>query len=139
MKFIMLVGLPGSGKTHFGNELGFPFFDDLTQNGGVAAIKTAVQGHHVVSVVVSDFSFIFEQARNLAVALLSKEFPGCTFQWEFWENDLQACLANLERRADGRVISQGYMEVISKMYTFPAGCFQLHPVYSPGQVRSHVS
>jgi dephospho-CoA kinase len=47
MRVILLVGLPGSGKSYLGNCLydenpGSIFLDDISQTGGVERIKEAV-------------------------------------------------------------------------------------------------
>lgn len=116
MKFILLVGLPGSGKTHFGNESGLPFFDDITQHGGQDALLGLPEG----SVVISDFGFLFEQVRNNAVDSLLKQFPGSTFEWMVWENNPAACFDNIVRRDDGRNLSLGTLKELSKLYTYPS-------------------
>lgn len=116
MKFILLVGLPGSGKTHFGNESGLPFFDDITQHGGQDTLLGISEG----SVVISDFGFLFEQTRKSAMDSLLKQFPDSTFEWMVWENNPEACFENIKRRNDGRNLNIGTLKELSKLYTYPS-------------------
>lgn len=115
MKFTMLVGLPGSGKTHFGNGLGLPFFDDLTENGGLDALLNLSD-----DAVISDFGFLLETTRKAAVSKLLTQFPDSTFEWVVWENDPEACFKNIVRRNDGRNLSIDTLRVLSKLYTYPS-------------------
>lgn len=114
MKIIMLVGLPGSGKTFFGSRLGFPFYDDLTQTGGLDSIKNAD------TIIISDYGLIFEDIRQKAVQILSIKFTDATFYWIAWENDPMKCYLNILRRDDGRIITYDTIKFDSNRYSYPS-------------------
>lgn len=126
MHIFMLVGLPGSGKTFFGDSLSFPFFDDLSQNGGLDALPPDDD-----FLVISDFGLIFEETRKRAVRLLTEKYGNVSVHWIVWENDPHQCWCNVKERADGRTITEASIHQASKMYTYPqTGCVSFRPVYS---------
>ena len=118
-KFICLVGLPGSGKTHYGKQLGYPFLDDLTQCGGLGALFFLDSPAQFV--LISDFSFIFEDTRNITARTLRENYPDCEIKWVVWENNPDLCWENVQRRNDGRKINKQSLFEISKAYTYPEG------------------
>jgi hypothetical protein len=128
MKIILLVGLPGSGKTTYGRSLGVPFFDDLTQNGGVESLKFERD-----TIAISDFALIFESSRRLAEAILRRHAgEGVEIEYVVWENNPDACWQNIRRRDDGRVLHQGTLETLSRGYEYPKGVkLTFLPVYQP--------
>ena len=123
MKIIMLVGLPGSGKTHYGESLGLPFYDDLTQTGGLKAIEPAD------AIIISDFSLIFKKQRRVAEKVLKTKFPNAKIEYVVWENNPEACWKNIVRRKDTKNIAREFLHFASRHYTSPKKMKELLPVY----------
>lgn len=132
--FKLLVGLPGSGKTHYGRGMGLPFFDDVTQNGGLDwllsfSILSPTLDLDELTVVLSDHGFIFPKVREKVVYFLKSHYRNCKIEWLVWDNDPVTCWENIQRRNDGRVISKGALLADSRDYTYPSSPNFL--VYSP--------
>lgn len=113
----MLAGLPGSGKTYFGNKSGAPFFDDITQNGGIDAVLNNITPENNC-VFLSDYGFIFEDTRKNAADILRNKFSDCLIQWIVWENNPEKCWRNIQLRNDKRKISHAGLMSMSAEYTF---------------------
>jgi predicted kinase len=127
-KFILLVGLPGSGKSYFGNNSGHPFLDDVTQTGELyRVVPTRLLSSGTI--VLSDYGFIFPDVRHNAVAYLKGVNYECQIQWLVWENDPEQCWRNIETRNDGRVINRDALFEASTRYIYPCG--PNFPVYKP--------
>lgn len=129
MKFILLIGLPGSGKTHYGNATGLPFLDDVTQNGGVKAVRNFVETANSDTVVLSDYSFIFPDELMRAETVLRGMWPGSKFEYIVFANDPEQCWKNVQRRQDGRVITRDALMVAAKYFKYPDGATFV-PVFS---------
>lgn len=118
MTFVILVGLPGSGKTYFGKSCDAPFFDDITQNGGVDYLFNNLSDKND-RVILSDYGFIFADTRKNVVNTLQEKFPGCLIQWIVWENNPEQCWINIQHRNDGRNISRAGLVTASNQFTYP--------------------
>lgn len=116
-RFLLLVGLPGSGKTCFGREIGARFLDDLAQNGGLSALQDVGPDE---AVTISDYCLISEPYRQAAATVLERKFPGCVLEWLYWENDPVQCWKNVKSRQDGRIISRETIFQASKKYFVPS-------------------
>jgi hypothetical protein len=119
--FILLVGLPGSGKTYTGNRLGFPFLDDYSKN--------PVEIPDDPIIVISDYWFPRKKTQEAAVRTLSQRHPGSTFQWICFENNLEKCWRNVQKRNDGRVITYESMKHLSEQFHVPDGEVAFEQVY----------
>src|SRR4051812_556338 len=105
-QFLLMVGLPGSGKTSFMRKMrthhkqnrAYVFlFDDLTQSGGhkslVKMLKRFVSQKQKfvpdfdehVHVLISDFGFILPSTRMTAAREILTDFPDATVEFVFWE------------------------------------------------------
>lgn len=121
MKIIFICGLPGSGKTFYGNQLsketGFDFIDD---------VKDAKHlDYHVIddkSCIVSDPNFIFSHNRERVESYLKQygdaglDIPKS--EWIFFENNPEQCIKNVELRNDGRKVIE-FIRNFSKVYEIP--------------------
>lgn len=129
-KFIMLVGLPGSGKSFWGNQSGFRFFDDITQQRFVG-LNALADTKADETVVISDYCLIMQEYRNAASAKLGKMFSGCEIEWVYWEKDFEQCWKNVLQRAaqgDGRIVSRAFLRRSAEQYKIPLGVTP-RPVY----------
>jgi hypothetical protein len=127
MRFIFLVGLPGSGKTHYGKRMGLPFLDDVTQHGGLEAVQELAKTTDTI--VLSDYSFIFPTDRHQAEYVLNYRFPGCKIYYIAFDNDPEKCWANIQFRDDGRVITRDSLFRASERYGYPEHATRF-PVYA---------
>ena len=118
MKFIFLVGLPGSGKTYKGQQMGGLFLDDICRTCGHKRLKEKFTSE---TVIVADPSLCRFVNRKLAEAMVKDSNPGCEVEWIFFENAPEKCWANVQHRNDGRVISKHTVNNLSRIYTIPEG------------------
>lgn len=141
LHFMLLVGLPGSGKTVYGNRCEDQdiahrvFLDDLTQKGGLTRLFNVVANQKPEIVIISDHDFIHEDVRKAAIQLLTVKYPESTFDFMVWVNDPAACWENIQYRDDGRIITRESVGRDSKEYTYPLGVVSFQPVYkSTGRI-----
>src|SRR5579863_4929737 len=113
MKLILLIGLPGSGKSTYGNSLGYPFLDDLMQNGGFDALRALSPTE---TLIISDSGLIWPGARTAFLSLVETILPVTKIEYVAWHNDPLGCHENIKRRNDGRVISLPALLQMSKTY-----------------------
>jgi hypothetical protein len=126
----LIIGLPGSGKTHYGKYLsrvfGDSFFDDVSvELERFNALKLELADER--SVIVADPKFCDEATLNgfLRVVGLNRS----DLSLHYFENDLSSCLANLRQRNDGRRVSEFFVKTLSKGYKIPPGAIEI-PCFS---------
>jgi len=127
MKIILLIGLPGSGKSTYGKSLGYPFLDDLMQNGGFNVLREIEREHEIKTLVISDSGLIWPGARKAFESMVNEILPVTEYEYVAWHNDPLGCYENIQRRNDGRVISLPALLQMSKTYVPPSGLI-LRPV-----------
>lgn len=113
-KVTLLVGLPGSGKTHLGNELakvGARFIDDVSRFDKLPPIE----GEHVV---IADAFLCNPAIKKKAEERLSN--AGFELEWIYFENNPAACRENVKRRNDGRKVNE-LITQLSKLYEVGRG------------------
>lgn len=96
MKFILIAGLPCSGKTTYAKSLKGLLIDDPFhfQNDIIKPIEESKSD----VVIIADPCFIFQSVRQTCERSLRLYFPNCELEWIFFENDPEKCLLNYERR-----------------------------------------
>ena len=119
----LIVGLPGSGKTHLAVmdyvTRGYVLVDDPTD---VKDVLGAVKAHD--KVVVTDPHLCHSNVRAVAIQLLQDN--GCEVQCVYFANNPEKAAKNVDQRRDGRgPINMG---VFSRFYEVPVGVETL-PVY----------
>jgi hypothetical protein len=129
MKITFLVGLPGSGKTHYGNQICDSgvgvYLDDISvMDDPLDSIKTYMGWPHIL---ISDVFLCREQEREKAVRTVQKiaAAEGCEYdlEWVFFENNPDQCLKNVAHRAkqgDTRPVA-GLIRDLTKEYKIPEG------------------
>jgi len=131
-KVKFLVGMPGSGKTTLGNALvekaspsgSILFVDDIsivTKNPKeyLANLNTT----NVSELIIADVFLCRSNARESALKILSSIFPDAKIEFLFFENSIEKCLVNVNKRAeqgDDRKVTN-LIKLLSKEYIIPEG------------------
>jgi len=120
MKFTMLAGLPGSGKSFLGNQLSRQmsglFLDDICRTCGTRRLKDKFTSEMVI---VADPSLCRRENRIFAEEMVRKYHLDCEVEWVYFENAPDKCWANVRRRNDGRIITKYTIDNLSRIYTIP--------------------
>jgi hypothetical protein len=121
----MMVGLPGSGKTHeaksvvealnkmFGEGRAQVIDDPKTEEDLTAIGKC-------VTTYITDPHLCRPEARVAAKAMVKKLYPDAMLCWHFFENDPCKAQKNVLHRNDGRKVEE-FIKMLSKVYTIPEG------------------
>jgi predicted kinase len=122
---VLIIGLPGSGKTHLAQtayvSAGYVLIDDPTDLGAV--LDTIYSNPKVV---VTDPHLTRRDVRDNALDILRQ--MGCDVDIVYFENDPKAAKANLQRRGGERASTN--VDMFSRMYDIPEGATTV-PVYKP--------
>lgn len=110
-KITLIVGLPGSGKTHLalqmkGEDEGVVIVDDITS---LSQLPDEFQ-----HLIITDVNFIFEDTREKAAAYLTTRYQ-LPIEWIFFENDPEKCISNVRYRNDGRQV-EAFIRRFSPLY-----------------------
>jgi len=129
-KVRFIVGLPGSGKTHYAKEhpLGLLFDDPAVSSDTFDAFKTAVKSGQ--DVTITDVYMVESIARVLALITVMVWNQDADIEWLYFENNPEACIANVLRRNDDRIVSTEFVTEASKHYDVP-DYVKLLPIYTP--------
>lgn len=101
-KVTVIVGLPGSGKSHLCKKLeagGATTFGDVchpnkkVHPGGLDVVVAALSAG--TDCVIEDVSFCVADKRECLAGWLSERVINLEFEWIFFENDRQKCLVNI--------------------------------------------
>lgn len=128
MKLTVIVGLPGSGKTHLGKELeaqGALLIDDISINGGLDRLSKVVGHPHIV---ITDPNLCISQDKQAAERMLPNICPGYEIEWIFFQNDSKACLNNIlhrQNKGDYRQV-KNFVRMLATMYNPPANARAVH-------------
>lgn len=123
---LLVVGLPGSGKTHYALGLqaqGWLMVDDITD---LSDLPPAQPG---LRVVITDPNFCVTSVRQAAQAVCAQIYH--TVDCVFFENCVTKCEVNVAHRADGRRV-QGLLRSLSRIYEIPADVQPLQ-IWQPSQ------
>lgn len=126
---ILIVGLPGSGKSHLADRIN----DD--NNGKFTIINDPKDFKEIENLINSDLiitdpQLCFEKNRQRALEKIKSLNPDCKIEWIFFKNDPDKCLTNSEVRNRASVISfkptkkvESFIKNFSQYYTIPEGSF----------------
>lgn len=124
MKITVIVGLPGSGKSHYGNSLSFSighlFFDDCVTDLEVweAAEACILAGQDCI---LADPGFCIDRQKKKLLDKLATLNPNAQIEFIYFANEPDICAENVSTRTDGRAVSKRFAYDLSKWYTVPAG------------------
>ncbi len=110
MKIILIIGLSGSGKTHYGRSLNLPFIDDYNQthtNYDLTSFKDVL--------VIAD-PLLCSAEPTKAIDMLKNTFGDVRVELVLFKNQLDICLHNVQMRDDERLISDAFIIHLSKFY-----------------------
>ncbi len=142
MLFNMVVGLPGSGKTSWAQRrqmVDSILIDDpkdLQKDVIERVLYTKQHASYHAEIFVVDPWFCLENVRKVAEDALRKWFPTSSIQWIFFENNLETCMANLERRkteGDTRHIGK-QIDFFHQNYHIPDGQ-RVRKCYTPNNFK----
>lgn len=132
-RIVVIVGLPGSGKTHLGEqmakELNCLFVDDVSYSCAIQGLYDLFinLAKHPVS-VIADPQLCVSDNRRYAQRLLTE--LGFDVEWIFFENDTFHCLANCTGR--GKDNTRVDIQVLCQFYDIPEG-EDVRPVWKAEQ------
>ena len=130
MKIVLVVGLPGSGKTTYLRQrqaecVGTAVvLDDPRMPDEVTAAVQAALAQQADVLFITDPWLCLATARQQACEQLREH----VLEWVFFENDSSSCEANAYRRGTHDVT--GLIRQLSRQYEIPADAVVL-PVYRP--------
>jgi len=119
-KIILIVGLPGSGKTELARKMGGALLDDLSNNGGLEKIDVLVNTNEPL-IIITDPHLCRTEAREFAIRFLSEHASEYIVEWIFFENNIEACRDNIQNRrvfGDLRIV-ETTLERLAKAYVVP--------------------
>jgi hypothetical protein len=128
----LVVGLPGSGKSHHIKELEVIadkygqklwVIDDM-KPGDLEKVPT-----DTTFLVISDVNFCDKRIRFKAMEVLSERWPTALVTCYYFENDACKARKNVVHRADGRYV-EGTIARFEKTYKVPDG-HVAHAIWQP--------
>jgi len=126
-QLIILVALPGSGKSFYGNSLkkllgtSSNFLDDIKD---LNLLEESIRNYKTT--IIADPLLTSDKTRKLAESYLISKFPKVPIQWIFWENNLENAWENVKKRNDGRIVSKSFLKHLSSEYNPPHIDFKVY-------------
>lgn len=110
MKITLIVGLPGSGKTHFATSLlssSSQLIDDYSVNGDVEV-------EDVYHLIITD-PLCIQYGPDRIKKFLKDRFPNSTLSIIAFENNPQQCIIN--SRCRDKIVSRHFIQMLSTVYS----------------------
>jgi len=125
-KVFLVVGLPGSGKTHYAKGLaasrGAPLYDDVSKHHpDIKCLIPQFLEHQVC--VITDPQLCVPGAQEYAKKIFSE--ANIEVEWICFENNPEACLRNADKRERNVAVD---IRVLTSLYQIPFGASVL-PVW----------
>lgn len=122
--FIMVVGLPCSGKTHLGKKLlkdrNSSLLVDDPKN--FEDVSTHIKSDDIDNIIITDLNLCIKKNREIACTrLTSVSDKAVYFEWIYFENKPEKCFVNYTYRkslGDVRKVSNSIV-LYSKLYEIP--------------------
>ena len=135
MQITCVTGLPGSGKSELvwnNKQSGKYVLDDpsMCDTEDLQSTFMWIKRNQVIihKLWVADPQFCLTDVRSHADNKLYNLF-GVHPEWWFFENDPDACMRNVARRNDGRMVT-GMIRSLTPKYKIPTGASVL-PIWQP--------
>ena len=110
-KVVVIIGLPGCGKTHLlKSYVDYVQFDDIKLEQRKQLINALMQDQNVV---IAD-PFLCIPTNQQKCAELLEQYDK-EIEWIYFANDPEACLINVRYRNDGRAVEQ-FISMLTKTY-----------------------
>lgn len=142
-KLVVVVGMPGSGKSHYIREQQpqFPgvcaqdymanshghaprFTDSRFYTDLVHALREGMDS------LIADIEYCDTWRRVQVEEVIRRDVPGVEIEWRFFENDSAKCEANAERRSRSNVAEEKRkIRELSRKYQVPPGAITM-PVWT---------
>lgn len=141
MRAVIVVGLPGSGKSFLLRMLkcdaeargqAVALLDDPRTPAQLEAFLREVTRAQPDLVVVADPALCDDAIRHKAEELLSARFGAAELHWTYFANDASQCLLNTANREDGRNVRADIL-TWTKRYNIPEGA-EVLPVWRPDAI-----
>jgi len=112
MKIVLLIGLPGSGKTHLLDT----FSDD--QWAKIDDPMGTIDLPEGKDLIIADVKLIFSDVLEKAEQKLKAKYGQVEIERIYFENAPEKCLRNVAYRNDGRLVG-GFIRDYAKYYNPP--------------------
>lgn len=143
-KVTVVVGLPGSGKSHLIRELASTHPGICVEDFHANAIGNSphvTASRHYCDLVrclkegkdcaVADIAFTDRPRRDELQFVIRSLVPGVEFEWVWFENDVEQCIANIQRRdRDGKDREADMARHFGRLYAIPDGAVT-RPIWRP--------
>ena len=141
---MIVVGLPGSGKSwwvdghlaEFNGVVNADYFEDslvptfrFTDSRYYRPLIAALRAGQ--DCLIADIAFCDTLRRVEATQVLAFDAPGAQVRWVFFENNTEACMANIKRDGGARLLNRlRNFSLFAHKYHIPPGVEAL-PVWKP--------
>lgn len=133
MKITVICGLPGSGKTFLARKLlkesGGSVLDDKFTAKDFKWVWPLVNHLYITDPMLCQKSVRSSLIHLIADTVEKGQWPD--IEWIWFDNDVEKAIENINRRRDGRIITEDAMRnYFSKIYEIPEGIKTI-PVWWP--------
>lgn len=124
----VIVGLPGSGKTHYGRELlsrllakgrKVALYDDLSINKEASDAFEAHDPDKDVDIIIADVFLCSPMVRMVCEKHLESKFPLAEIKWVFFENNPVKCHENVKSRTGSDRKVDNMIDTMTRQYYIP--------------------
>lgn len=116
---VLVIGLPGSGKTHYLSSLSddqWLKIDDPMEN-----ITLPISEKNIA---IADVNFIFPDVLEKAKQKLVDFYGDVVIDYVYFENNPDKCLNNAKHRNDGRKV-ENFIKSFHKYYNPPSNALKI--------------
>ncbi len=134
INFILIVGLPGSGKTYLAKKMykkilhegkkKIYLYDDICIGGKFQELKKHAPRENS-TIIITDPYFCQKETRSECVRSLNRMFGEVGIKWIFFENNKEKCLNNVKSRTGEHRKVDNFIEMLSRNYEIDPSCSPL--------------